>query len=124
MRKSLRTAIVCLLATLPAHADPIPPPGPTLTGTAVDPQGRPVAGAAVWLAPRFDLPDEPYDAYVKAGPAAVTGADGHFTMSLPAGRRRSTSALPAGSPGRSPSSSPQPGRSPWSYGRVPGSPVG
>ncbi len=60
------------------------PPGRLLTGIAVDPQGQPVAGAAVWLPPD-DLTDEQYTAYVKAGPAAVTGADGRFTVSLPKG---------------------------------------
>jgi hypothetical protein len=56
-----------------------PPPGRTVTGIAVDPQGQPVAGAAVWLPPDA-LNDEAYAVYLKAGPAAVTGADGRFTV--------------------------------------------
>ena len=85
MRKSLHTALICALAVLPALAEPVPPPGRVLSGTALDPQGRPVAGAAVWPAPRYDLAEDPYQAYVQAGPAMVTGADGRFTVSLPAG---------------------------------------
>ncbi|HEX3525707.1 MAG TPA: carboxypeptidase-like regulatory domain-containing protein [Thermoanaerobaculia bacterium] len=77
--------LVLLLAafTLLASAAAAPP-GRLLTGIAIDPQGQPVAGAAVWL-PLDDLTDEQYAAYVKAGPAAVTGADGRFSVSLPDG---------------------------------------
>jgi hypothetical protein len=55
-----------------------------MTGIAVDPQGQPVAGAAVWL-PVEDSAEEAYQAYLKAGPAAVTGADGRFAVALPDG---------------------------------------
>jgi protocatechuate 3,4-dioxygenase beta subunit len=79
MKHALALALLTAAVALPAHAER------TLTGTIVDPQGRPIEAAAVWLAPAYDLADEPYDAYVKAGPAAVTGADGGFTVSLPAG---------------------------------------
>jgi len=75
--------LVLLLAVFIALAAATPP-GRLLTGVAVDPQGQPVAGAAVWLPPD-DLTDEQYAAYVKAGPAAVTGADGRFAVRLPDG---------------------------------------
>jgi len=75
--------LVAALATLPALGASPTQPGRVMTGTAVDPQGRPVAGAAVWLPP-YDLRDEDSVAYVQAGPAAVTGLDGRFTVTLPA----------------------------------------
>jgi|GEM_PF-4922063 len=73
MRRALCTALATLLAlpVLPVLA--IAPPGRTVTGIAVDPEGRPVAGATVWL----DIFSD------QDTPAAVTGADGRFTVSLP-----------------------------------------
>ncbi|HVT60600.1 MAG TPA: carboxypeptidase-like regulatory domain-containing protein [Thermoanaerobaculia bacterium] len=55
-------------------------PGRELTGSIRDPQGRPVAGAAVWQ------PGEVHDstalsaAYLLAGPSARSGADGRFVL--------------------------------------------
>jgi len=68
-----------LLALLLAAFAAAPPAGRTVTGIAVDPQGQPVAGAEVWL-PVEDSSEEAHQAYLKAGPAAVTGADGHFAV--------------------------------------------
>jgi len=83
MKKPLYAAVACVLATLTALPAPAAPaPGRTVTGIAVDPQGQPVAGAAVWLPPDAAT-DEAYAAYLHAGPAAVTGADGRFTVSQP-----------------------------------------
>jgi len=79
MRTSPRILLACTLTALPALASA--PPGRLVTGTAVDPQGQPVAGAAVWLPPYVDT-EEAYAAYLQAGPLAVTGADGRFTVSL------------------------------------------
>jgi hypothetical protein len=46
---SLSIALVCALAALPAFAAPAPPRDQVVTGTVVDPQGQPIAGAAAWL---------------------------------------------------------------------------
>jgi len=73
-----------LLALLLAAFAAAPPAGRTVTGIAVDPQGQPVAGAEVWL-PVEDSSEEAHQAYLKAGPAAVTGADGHFAVAVPNG---------------------------------------
>ena len=76
----MRPLLLALL--LAAVASPTPLAGQVLTGIAVDPQGQPVAGAEVWL-PLEDSAEEAHQAYLKAGPAAVTGADGHFAVAVP-----------------------------------------
>jgi len=83
MRTSLCIAFVCSLAALPALAAPAPPPGGLVNGTVVDPQGEPVAGAAVWLIPGNLADHASFEAYMQAGPTAVTGADGRFAVSHP-----------------------------------------
>ena len=81
MRPPHLVLLVALLAAL-VLATPSPSQGRVVAGMAVDPQGQPVTGAAVWLPP-YVLTAEAYAAYVQAGPAAVTGSDGRFTVSLP-----------------------------------------
>jgi len=81
--RSLLLALVFAAVAAPSAslAAAAAPAGRTVTGTAVDPQGQPVAGAEVWLPPDVAT-DEEYAAYLHAGPAAMTGADGRFTVRL------------------------------------------
>jgi hypothetical protein len=80
----MRPLLLALLftAAAPSAFAAAPPADRTVTGIAVDAQGRPVAGAEVWLPPYYDT-ESAYAAYLEAGPAAVTGRDGHFKVSLP-----------------------------------------
>ena len=57
------------------------PAGGELAGRVADPEGRPIAGAAVWLSAAKNLPtEEDNAAFESAGPAATTAADGRFAV--------------------------------------------
>jgi len=81
VRRSLCAALVCALATL--TAPPALAATEVVTGTVVDPQGQPIAGAAVWLIPNDFADRDSYLEFLRAGPAAVTGTDGRFAVSHP-----------------------------------------
>jgi len=51
-------------------------PVKAITGRVVDPQGRPIAGAQVWMLVKFDEPDQ-------STARATTDADGHYTLPVP-----------------------------------------
>lgn len=83
-RLLVRPALLLILLAFPAGAIP-PPAGDvvTLRGRVVSPEGRPLAGATVWLLPDENAGAE--EAAVPAKPAAVSGPGGRFALTgLPA----------------------------------------
>lgn len=57
------------------------PAGGQLAGRVADLEGRPIAGATIWLSAAKNLPTEEDDvAFEGAGPAATTEADGRFAV--------------------------------------------
>lgn len=56
-------------------------PGRTIEGRALDPQGQPLAGVAVWVSPPGDSTlQATWKRQIEAGPLAVTGPDGRFSI--------------------------------------------